>query len=79
MGAAAPKASPQPVVDPPRERKVVPLAETPYAIHARDETEVVLRCGKDLEVWRKVDTPNKGYAICIDGLEYEFLIAMKAR
>ena len=53
------------------------LAETPYTVQELLAAEVILRWGKALERWRRVDVPNKGYAICIDGFEYEFQGVLK--
>lgn len=53
-------------------RTVVLLATTPYQLLRRTVDYVVLRSGRDRELWRLVETPRKGYAIRIDGLEYEF-------
>ena len=73
-----PPPSPPPLPGPPpRERQVVSLAETPYTVQELLAAEVILRWGKALERGRRVDVPNKGYAICIEGLEYEFQGVLK--
>lgn len=75
MDAIPPKALPP--GPSPRERQVVPLAETRYAVREQNGLDVVLQCGKELERWCRADVLNKGYAICIEGLEYEFQGVLK--
>jgi len=53
-------------------REVEPLASTSYSIERASQEEVVLRNGKSLELWCRVEVPHKGYALLIDGHEYEF-------
>jgi hypothetical protein len=53
-------------------RKVELLANTPYSIERESKEEVVLRDGRNLERWRRAEVPAKGYALLINGQEYEF-------
>jgi hypothetical protein len=53
-------------------RTVELLASTPYRLVRRTTDDVVLANGREFERWRRVDVPRKGYAILIDGVEYEF-------
>lgn len=53
-------------------RFVEPLSETRYKIHQVVDGGVILRCGKEYELWVQVEIPRKGYAILMDGQEYEF-------
>lgn len=54
-------------------RRVDQLSRTPYKVQADLGGSVLLKWGKDLELWRKVDVPRKGYAIAISDFEVEFV------
>lgn len=60
------------------DRRVDQLSTTPYKVDSFVDGGVVLRWGKDLEIWRKVDVPRKGYAIAISDYEVEFVAVVRS-
>ena len=59
-------------------RTVDQLSTTYYTVETDLESAVVLRWGKDLEIWRKVDVPRKSYAIAISDYQVEFVAKYSA-
>jgi hypothetical protein len=59
-------------------RMVAQLSTTYYTVETFLEGAVVLRWGKELEIWRKVDVPRKSYAIAISDYQVEFVAKYSA-